>query len=165
MATSSPHLLGLPPEIRTRIYELHFAHETTALQKPTHYIDKYGKHHWKIFTQTAAPALLLADKQIHREAIAVYYSRVTLKIRPAKTWDTGGPDRCALEVLAFWIDKIPSQWHQQISSIVVDDWRLSFQRLDEERRRESVRARGNKWRKILAANGIFIQSGIVRYQV
>ena len=150
MATSFPRLLGLPPELSTRIYELHFASEIIALQEPTNYIDNSGTHHWKIYTKTTAPGLLLANKQFYTEATSVYYSHAALQIHPAKTWDTGGPDRCALEMLAFWLDAIPRERHLQLSKIVVDGTLLTRQEPFQKSERVPPAAVGEDTWRLLA---------------
>lgn len=167
MAARSLQLLGLPPELRTWIYSLHFTDETITLQEPNHCVNIAGTEQWKIITQATAPGLLLSNKQIYGEAISLYYSCLTLKICPLREWDTGGADRFARDagVLTRRCTSQVAPADQQHR----DRWRSArsaqlFGKRERRRAPEEGQDPREWWRRMLAANDISIQPGIVRHQ-
>ena len=93
----SSRLLGLPPELRTTIYDLILennvakpqlrlkkvprSYEASADEEVISYSLKrqfvYPDYQTKVWIRTPEPPLLLACKQIYREAIGVYYFHTT----------------------------------------------------------------------------------------
>ncbi|KAF2165988.1 hypothetical protein M409DRAFT_23715 [Zasmidium cellare ATCC 36951] len=122
-------LLGLPAELRNRIYGLVLSctsHRIPCCNSRLN-IGEKKKH--------GAPGLLLTCKQIHTETISMFYAHVTFYV--TNWWD-----------LAPWLSKIGLARQQQINTIHYESssyWYGTFQSQETLRHLGTRAARHRKW--------------------
>ncbi|KAK4494833.1 hypothetical protein PRZ48_014189 [Zasmidium cellare] len=96
--TSGKTFLDLPPELRNDIYALALPPQTLAFPTPTP-ANKHGR--------AKAPSLLLASKQIHAEALAMFYSKTTFHF----------PDS---NIMLRFLRKIGAKKRKLVKEVIVD---------------------------------------------
>jgi len=117
MAVTSSPLLRLPPELRLQIFENVFEGAVFDITADTGVLT----HHYYIkdaSPATQAPGLLLASKQLHSEAIGVYYQTATFRAQPANFRHIiDGP---AMQILALWLSRLAPVNRESLSDVRCD---------------------------------------------
>jgi len=90
-----------PPELRNRIYHLAFSEPVYLLHSPTCTYER---------THSATPGILLACRQIHQEAIGLYYNTstfVAVGLGPSNT----------LRLLNMWLGWSPAKYDSVLTNV------------------------------------------------